>query len=95
MHFVTTLGDIAHAYEESVQALKDLAKNLPTDEDEGYGIGEHAGHLNDAAQRLAIWSKEHNVVTGSLDHALRESSRLKQRVIELLDNLSAVKCNCS
>lgn len=92
MHYVTTSVDIATAFENSVRALKELTNTAAFAEDTDVSPDGLLGGLKNAEQRLAIWSEEHDVGTGSLDHGLRESSRLKQKVIGLLNSLCSVKC---
>lgn len=86
MSFVSSHGDIAETLVKASSALSNFASNLR----QGLGEDCEAAALrscNNEIERLEIWSQEHNVGTGRLDHMLREASPIRNRVLSLLREL--------
>ena len=50
-------------------------------------MSSESQQCSDEAGRLEIWNFEIGARDGQLDHALRNSSRLRDRVLELLRDL--------
>lgn len=78
---------IAQATADALSKLKPLSEDAQ--------IHAESEHLNAAARRysdeidrLKIWAHEHNAESGGLDYKLRDSSRLRKRVLSLLAQLS-------
>ena len=82
---------IVQASADAVAALENLSGKpaaRPNGEQDLAGISG-AYTFADEIQRLHIWTCEHEVDDGSLDHKLREASSLKDQVLTLLSELSS------
>jgi hypothetical protein len=87
MAFVPSDGDIASTYIASRSSLEVLVRSL--DEDNG---DEHhnkeASRCADELGRLTMWDADINASNGVLDHQLRRASHLRERVLDLLNELN-------
>lgn len=94
MSFVPSHGDIAETLLKASSALSTLASRLKQESEEGCETGAVCS-LNNETERLQIWSQEHSVSTGKLDHMLREATHLRNRVLSMLRKLCYLAGNIS
>ena len=86
MTFVPADGSIAKLFLDASKALQNVCDSLE-------GLSQHdprsleSQGCSDEIGRLGIWDIEIGARDGQLDHALRNSSRLRDRVLELLQDL--------
>lgn len=95
MSFIPAGGSsIRQASDEALKALLSLSQS-----DEGPAgdaqSNEKAYTYSDEIDRLEIWIHEQDVRSGKLDHQLREASHLRDRVLELLAEVSGMICSRS
>ena len=86
MTFVTADGSIAKLFLKGSQALQ-LVRDSLTGRSLDDPISSESQRCSDEVGRLEIWDFEIGARDGQLDHALRKSSRLRDRVLELLQDL--------
>jgi DNA-binding phage protein len=83
----TSMAQISFSLRQCVQSFKLLNQIL---EESNYDA-DFVGRLRGAAGRFRIWAENagaHRIGKVSLDHRLREASKVKQMVIDLLDALN-------
>ena len=86
MTFVPVDGSIAKLFLKGSQALQHVCDSLrgrSLDDP----ISSECQRCGDELGRLEIWDIEIGARDGQLDHALRNSSMLRDRVLELLQDL--------
>lgn len=78
------------------QAVADLLALRDEDDDalEAEDPWTSTYKLSDEIARLRIWAREHEAESGRLDYKLREASPLRDRVLNLLGNVSGKMCTC-
>ena len=86
MKFVPADESIAKSYLEASKALQHVCDSL-TGRSLHDPISSESQRCSDEQGRLEIWDIEIGARDGQLDHALRNSSRLRDRVLELLRDL--------
>jgi hypothetical protein len=84
MSYVPPHGDsIAGAAQEALVAIQNVA--IPNESTPGaIEVGKVTSKQNSEKERLERWMSEQNVASGKLDHRLRDSSQLRDRVLSLL-----------
>lgn len=86
MTFVPADGSIAKLFPEASKALQHVCDSL-TGSSYHDPISSESQRCRDEVGRLEIWDIEIGARDGQLDHALRNSSRLRDTVLELLRDL--------
>lgn len=86
MAFVAADGSIAKLFLEASKALQHVCDSL-TGRSLHDPISSESQRCSDEVGRLEIWDIEIGARDGRLDHALRNSSRLRDSVLELLRDL--------
>ena len=86
MTFVPAGGSIAKLYLEASKALQNVGDSL-TGRSQHDPMSLESQGCSDEIGRLEIWDVEIGARDGQLDHALRNSSRLRDMVLELLQDL--------
>ena len=86
MTFVPADGSIAKLFLEGSKALQHVYDSL-TDHSLLDPISSESQRCRDEAGRLELWDIEIGARDGQLDHVLRNSSMLRDRVLELLRDL--------
>lgn len=84
--FVPANRSIAKTFLEATKALQNVCDSL-ADRSPHDPISSESQRCSDEVGRLEIWDIEIGARDGQLDHALRNSSRLRDRVLELLRDL--------
>ena len=84
MAFVEVDGSIAWLFRNCQQSLRELYHSLLRDAQDA----SEAQRCSDEIGRLDMWDTETGASEGHLDHALRLSSRLRDGVVELLQDLA-------
>ncbi|KIY02878.1 uncharacterized protein Z520_01343 [Fonsecaea multimorphosa CBS 102226] len=78
-------AQIAAAYEDCRQTFDQLSLLLEANRPVWEG---NADFLESFKNSLVHWANVHHAENGSLDHALRKSSDLRDQVVDLLENLN-------
>ena len=86
MTFVPADGSIAKLFLKGSQALRLVCNSLSGSSPDD-PISSESQRCSDEVGRLEIWDFEIGARDGQLDHALRKSSMLRDRVLELLQDL--------
>lgn len=94
MTFVPADGSIAKLFVEASKALQHVCDTL-NDRSLHDPISAESQRCSDEVGRLEIWDIEIGARDGQLDHALRNSSRLRDRVLELLRELVSLSNECT
>ena len=84
MAFVEFDGSIAWLFRNCRQSLRELHHSLLRDAQDA----SEGQRCSDEIGRLDMWDTETGASEGHLDHALRLSSRLRDGVVELLQDLA-------
>lgn len=84
-------GVLARKLNQSVAVLSKLVDDLRLKHGDAGSSEDVVWSCRNELDRLHFWDRDHQVLNGYLDHALRESSHLKDQVVELLDELCEIK----
>ncbi|EXJ74856.1 uncharacterized protein A1O5_01552 [Cladophialophora psammophila CBS 110553] len=78
-------AQVAAAYEDCRQTFDQLSSVMEANRQVWEG---NADFLESFKNSLVHWANVHHAENGSLDHALRKSSDLRDRVVDLLESLN-------